>query len=106
MTREIAKAGIVSQSICPTCSNNSQSAMAAAILVVSDKGDNLSPKNAPEIIAAAVRGVAKPIAFPTAIKAIPTVAIEVKDVPKVVETIAVIKAAKGTNKPGLKNLSP
>jgi len=75
--------------------------MAGAIFVVSDKGEILSPKKAPEITAAAVIAAGKPIPLPTAIRAIPTVAIDVKEVPVLVETTAVIKAAKGRKTEGL-----
>jgi hypothetical protein len=75
--------------------------MAGAKLVVSESGDNLSPKYAPEITAAATKGAGKPMPTPVAINARPMVAIEVKEVPVEIDTTAVTKAAVGTKKVGL-----
>src|SRR5690625_4187617 len=74
--RAIKKAGIVSHSICLMWVKRSVSATAGAMFVVSDKGDNLSPKKAPEITAPAMIPPENPSPSPIAIKAIPTVAID------------------------------
>ena len=52
--RVITMLGKVVHIICPICPNKSVPATAGARLVVSDRGDILSPKYEPEIIAPAV----------------------------------------------------
>src|SRR5699024_2268217 len=59
-------------------------------LVVSDNGDSLSPKIAPEIIAPAVIPKGRFISTAIPIKATPAVADEPQAVPVATETIAVI----------------
>src|SRR5699024_3631395 len=61
-----------------------------ARLVVSDNGDSLSPKIAPEIIAPAVIPKGRFISTAIPIKATPAVADEPQAVPVATETIAVI----------------
>ena len=56
-----------------TCSNNSLPATAGARLVVSDNGEILSPKYAPEITNPAVIGSGRPKPALIPIKATPTV---------------------------------
>lgn len=86
--KAIMKAGTVVQSMLRICSNKSTPVTAGARFVVSDKGDILSPKNAPEIIAPAIRAGSYPRALPMPIKASPTVAAVVKALPILVPTIA------------------
>ena len=60
--------------------------MLAAKLVVSDKGDILLPKKAPETIAPAVIALSNPNIWPIPKKAIPMVEIVVKELPTVIPT--------------------
>src|SRR5699024_1610552 len=60
-----------------------------AIFVVSDKGDILSPKNAPETIAPAVIGKETPKAVDIPIKASPTVPTVVSELPTLIPIMAV-----------------
>lgn len=76
--------------MCQMCSNKVAPAIAGARFVVSDKGDILSPKYAPEIIVPAICGVGIPRPVPTPIKAIPTVPAVVQELPVARETIAQI----------------
>lgn len=77
------------------CVKISVPAIAGARLVVSDKGDILSPKYAPEIIAPAVNPTCNPRACPIPIKAIPIVPVVDQELPVVKETIQqTIHAAK------------
>ena len=75
--------------------NTSVPAMAGAKLVVSDSGDILSPKKAPEITAPAVigAGIPSPAAIP--ISAIPMVPAVPQDVPVASEVIEEIIRAVG-----------
>ena len=90
------KAGTVVQSMLRICSNKSTPVTAGAKFVVSDKGDILSPKNAPEIIAPAIRAGSYPRAVPIPIKASPTVAAVVNALPILVPTIAQTTKTVGT----------
>ena len=65
--------------------------MLAAIPVVSESGDILSPKNAPDTIAPAVIDGFNPKAFEIPIRATPNVATVVKLLPIEIPMIAVIK---------------
>ena len=58
---------------------------AGATLVVSDNGDILSPKYAPETMAPARSGAGTPIASPIPINASPMVLIVPKDVPVIID---------------------
>ena len=80
--------------------------MAEAKLVVSDKGDILSPKYAPEITAPATIGAGKPKAFPIPISAIPTVAVVLHELPIIKETKAVIINVDAKKIAGLSNFKP
>ena len=81
ITKAINRLGPVVQIICLICENRSVPAIAGARFVVSDKGDILSPKYAPDITApAAILGdKSKPVAIPT--KAIPSVPATVHELP-------------------------
>ena len=63
-------------------------AIAGARFVVSDNGDILSPKYAPEMIAPAIIPSLIPIAFPIPINANPTVAMVVHELPVANDTKA------------------
>ncbi len=80
--------------------------MAGAKLVVSERGDILSPKYAPDIIAPAIIGVGIPNPIPTPISAIPTVPAVVHELPVANETIAHIIHVATKKIPGDKILSP
>ena len=88
------------------CENNLLPAIAAAKFVVSDKGDILSPKYAPEITAPAVIPRGMPIALPIPIKAIPTVADVVQELPVAIEIMAQIITQDGRKKDGCNICSP
>ena len=79
------------------CLNKSTWPMAAAILVVSERGDILSPKYAPEIIAPPINPNGNPIAVPIPSRAIPNVAIVLHELPVAIDTIAVIIAVANKN---------
>ncbi len=74
-------AGNVVHSMCRIWSNRLERAATGARFVVSEKGDNLSPKYAPVIMAPAAGpfGIPKPSAIP--IKAIPMVPTVPQEVP-------------------------
>src|SRR5699024_7597200 len=82
------RAGIVSQSMWRMWSKSFTPPIAAARFVVSDNGESLSPKNAPEMTAPATRGAGKPIPSPMAMNAMPTVAMVVSELPKTSDTTA------------------
>ena len=63
------------------CAYNGVSAVAAARFVVSDMGDILSPKKAPDTTAPAIRADGTPTLMPTPYRARPIVAMLPKDVP-------------------------
>jgi hypothetical protein len=81
--------------------NKSTRAIDDASTVVSDIGDILSPKYAPEIIAPAVKGAGIPKASPIPSSAIPMVAIVVQDVPVITDIIDEIIQAQGRNSAGV-----
>ena len=93
MRSEIKKLGIVVYIMYLICINYSVPAIAGARFVVSDKGDILSPKYAPDIIAPATRPFDIPKALPIPNRAIPTVAIVDQELPEASETIAHMMAA-------------
>lgn len=70
-------------------------AMAGAKLVVSLKGDILSPKYAPEIIAPAMIPSENPMAFPMPSNARPTVATVLHELPVDKETMQQTMQAAG-----------
>ena len=80
--------------------------MAGAKLVVSDKGESLSPKYAPEITAPATIPIGIPNTFPMPINAIPTVADVVQLLPVAKEIIAQITMQAGRNIVGCKICNP
>ena len=75
------KAGTVVQSIFFICSKSDTPTVSEARLVVSESGDILSPKKAPEMIAPAVMASDKSKAPAIPIKATPIVADVVKELP-------------------------
>ena len=88
---DIIKAGTVVYIIFLIWSNKSTPTILAAIPVVSESGDILSPKNEPETIAPAVIAGLKSKAFDIPIRATPSVATVVKLLPIAIPIIAVIK---------------
>ena len=78
--------GMVVMVIYLMCVFKSVPAMAGAKLVVSESGDILSPKYAPESTAPAVIAGSKPNPLPIPIKAIPIVALVVQELPVAIET--------------------
>ena len=77
-----------------------------AITVVSDKGEILSPKYAPEMIAPAITPSLNPSAFPMPSRATPMVAIVVQELPIISDTNAQITQAVTRNILGLIILTP
>src|SRR5690625_6175195 len=71
--KDIKKAGIVVHVIFLICANKSTFNIEDAMFVVSESGDILSPKKAPETIAPAVIGSDTSIALDIPIKATPMV---------------------------------
>ena len=88
------------------CVNKSVPAIAGAKFVVSESGDILSPKYAPEITAPAIMPVGIPKALPIPINAIPTVADVVQELPVAIEIIAAIITDAGKKIAGLKTCNP
>ena len=77
-----------------------------AITVVSDRGEILSPKYAPEIMAPAIIPSEKPSALPMPIRATPMVAIVVHELPVIRDTMAQMMQAVIRNTFGLMILIP
>ena len=80
--------------------------MEDASTVVSDMGEILSPKYAPEIIAPAVHPTAYPCAVPIPINAMPTVATVVHELPVISDTNAQIMHAINRNSDGVITFIP
>ncbi len=95
ITIVIISDGVVVITIYRTCVNRSVPATAGARLVVSDRGDILSPKYAPEMIAPAIIASLKPSALPMPSRATPIVATVDHELPVETDTTAqMITAAK------------
>ena len=88
---EMIKLGIVVYIIYLIWENKLLEDIAAARFVVSERGDILSPKYAPEIIAPATNPSEIPSTWPIPIRAIPTVAIVDHELPEAKDTIAQIQ---------------
>ena len=84
------------------CVNNSAPHIAGAKFVVSERGDILSPKYAPEIIAPAVSPAEIPNAVPIASSAIPIVAMVDQELQVARDTIAQIMQEAKRKISGLK----
>jgi hypothetical protein len=82
------------------CENKSAFAIDDAKTVVSDIGDILSPKYAPEIMAPALRAEGTPSASPIPSRAIPIVAIVVHEVPVITDMREEMIQAHGKNTAG------
>ena len=87
--------GPVVQTICRICVKRSVPVTAGARLVVSDKGDILSPKYAPEMIAPAVIAGERSSPIDTPINATPSVPATVQELPVARAAIAQIKHVAG-----------
>ena len=102
----MAYAGIVLGSIALICAQISVPATAGERLVVSESGDILSPKNAPEQIAPTVQCIGTPSASPMPTMARPTVPTVPQEVPVASETTVVKIQVAGRNTVGFKIDSP
>ena len=80
-TRQMTVAGTVVYIMEPMWSYSGVPDISAATLVVSDRGDSLSPKKAPEHTAPAISGAEMPMLTPTPNRARPMVAMEPKEEP-------------------------
>ena len=80
--------------------------MEAASTVVSERGEILSPKYAPEMMAPAVMASEKPSARPIPRRATPTVAMVVQEEPVITDTRAHRAQAVTRNTLGLMILRP
>ena len=76
-------------------------AIAGANVVVSDIGESLSPKYAPDIIAPAITGLGNPSPSPIPTRAIPTVEAVLHELPVERDTIEHIITVTGKNTNGL-----
>ena len=94
--KDTTNAGIVDHIIFLIWANSSLSATAEERLVESDKGDILSPKTAPEIIAPTTSAGLAFILAPIPKRAIPTVEIVVKPLPIARPTIEQTMKTEGT----------
>ena len=77
-----------------------------ARVVVSDSGEILSPKYAPDIMAPATHPSSKPCALPMPIKAMPIVAMVVHDEPVITLTKAQIRHDDARNTSGCITCKP
>src|SRR5699024_12615985 len=82
------KAGNVIHVIFLICAKKATFNIEDALFVVSESGDILSPKKAPETIAPAVIGSDTPVALDIPINATPIVPTVVKELPTLIPTIA------------------
>lgn len=89
-----------------TWSNRSAPATAGATLVVSDMGDILSPKAAPETTAPAVMAGLMPSPMPTPIRATPTVPQVDQELPVAIAVMMQAIQAVTRNRLGLMSFSP
>src|SRR5690606_14605649 len=94
-TSAMAKLGNVVQVRCRICANSSAPAHAGAMMVVSEIGDILSPKYAPEMIAPAVIGSDMSMPWATPISATPRVPATVQELPIDNATIAHTRQVAG-----------
>ena len=106
MIRVISIDGPVVITIYRICVNRSVPATAGARFVVSDMGDILSPKYAPDIIEPATIPSFIPIALPIPISAIPIVAMVDHELPVASETIEHITTEANRKMPGLSIFNP
>ncbi len=97
ITREIKIEGTVVKDKYLICEIKSLPAIAGARLVVSDKGDILSPKYAPLKIAPATKPSEISSALPIPINAIPIVAEVVHELPVAIETTIQMTQAANKN---------
>ena len=106
ISKAIKKLGIVVFNMCLTWSNNPASAVAAARFVLSERGDNLSPKEAPVTTAPATNGAGIPIPTPIPIAAVPIVPAVVHALPVDTLIIAHITGRIIKNILGVNNFNP
>ena len=98
--------GIVVKSIYLMWTNRSVPVAELARIVVSLKGDSLSPKYAPEIIAPALHGAGTPSTVPIPSNATPIVATVVQDEPVIRDTTAQMTHALARKRCGLMIFTP
>ena len=102
----IVKLGTVVQSMCRMWVKRSVPAIAGARFVVSDSGDILSPKYAPEITAPAASPMFSSCAVAMPIRATPTVPAVVQELPVASETKAQIAHAAAKKTLGVSRARP
>lgn len=100
MIKVIINDGMVVNSKYRMCEKIGLPVTDAAKTVVSESGETLSPKYAPEMIAPAIQPVSKPCASPIPIKAIPIVAMVVQELPVITDTIQQIRQVDTKKKLG------
>ena len=100
------KEGIVVHNMWRMCSNSSAPATAGARLVVSDSGDILSPKYAPEITAPAVAAGDSPRPWATPTRPMPRVPAVVQELPMAREATAQSTALDTKNQAGSRIFMP
>ena len=100
MIKVIISDGMVVNSKYRMCEKIGLPVTDAAKTVVSESGETLSPKYAPEMIAPAIQPVSKPCASPIPIKAIPIVAMVVQELPVITDTIQQIRLVDTKKKLG------
>src|SRR3546814_14531249 len=86
MAKAISMAGTVVGIMFLMCENRSTPVTAGARFVVSESGDTLSPKNAPDTTAPAVQYIGMPTPAPIPIRDSPTVPTVPHDVPRASDT--------------------
>src|SRR3546814_3877160 len=106
MAKAISMAGTVVGIMFLMCENRSTPVTAGARFVVSESGDTLSPKNAPDTTAPAVQYIGMPKPAPIPIRASPTVPTVPHDVPRDSDTIAQSTIAAARNVYGARNVKP
>ena len=105
-TSAIVKEGPVVHAMCRMCEKISVSTTAGARFVVSDKGDILSPKYAPEMTAPAAIAGDRPRPIDTPINATPRVPATVQELPVASAAIAQIRQLAAKNQSGLRSSRP
>src|SRR3546814_21180111 len=88
------------------CENRSTPVTAGARFVVSESGDTLSPKNAPDTTAPAVQYIGMPKPAPIPNRASPTVPTVPHDVPRDSDTIEQSTIAAARKNCGAKTVKP
>jgi hypothetical protein len=106
ISNEMMNDGTVVIIIYLICVKRGVSADEDARTVVSDNGDTLSPKYAPEMIAPAIQPGSYPCAVPIPTNATPTVAIVVHELPVITAISALITHVANRNISGMITFIP